>query len=43
MTGGYIYDTDNNEWIKIGEWKQFDNTGTLIETKIYKWGIESSK
>jgi len=43
MTGGYIYDTDNEQWVKIGEWKWFDETGKLIETKKYQWGIEISE
>lgn len=43
MTGGYIYDTDNEQWVKIGEWKWFDETGKLIETKKYQWGVETSE
>jgi len=43
MTGGYIYDTDNEQWVKIGEWKWFDETGKLIETKKYQWGVEISE
>lgn len=43
MTGGYIYDTDNEQWVKIGEWKWFDETGKLTETKKYEWGVEISE
>jgi len=43
MIGGYIYDNDNEQWVKIGEWKWFDETGKLIETKKYQWGVEISE
>lgn len=43
LTGGYIYDTDNEHWVKIGEWRWFDETGKSIETKKYQWGVEISE
>lgn len=43
LIGGYIYYTGNDQWVKIGEWKWFDETGKLVETKKYQWGVEISE
>lgn len=43
MSGGYIYDTDNEKWIKIGEWRWYDDTGKFLEKKEYQWGNEVSE
>lgn len=38
--GGYIYDTENGEWLRIGEWKWLDEIGNTLDTKHYQWGEE---
>ena len=40
VAGGYIFDTDTNEWVKIGEWRWYDEEGKFKEKKEYKWGVE---
>lgn len=43
LSGGYIYDTDTEQWVKTGEWRWYDETGTFIEKKQYRWGVEVSE
>ena len=40
VAGGYIFDNDNNEWVKTAEWKWYDEKGRFKEKKEYKWGVE---
>ncbi len=40
LAGGYIFDIDANEWVKMGEWKWYDEEGKYVEKKEYEWGIE---
>lgn len=40
IKGGFVFDTDSNEWVKSGEWKRYDEDGKFIEKKEYQWGVE---
>lgn len=40
VRGGYIYDTNSDQWVMIGDWWWYDETGNLIEMTKYQWGVE---
>lgn len=40
VAGGYIFDNDNNAWLKYGEWRWYTDEGKYQSSKKYKRGIE---
>jgi antitoxin component YwqK of YwqJK toxin-antitoxin module len=42
MAGGYILNTETNEWLKDGQWRWYDEEGKLKTSIKYKWGAQTN-
>ena len=42
FAGGYILNTETNEWIKDGEWRWYDEDGKYKSIIKYSWGVETN-
>jgi len=42
LIGGYIYDSENDLWVKIENWHEYDETGIISRVIKYNWGVEVS-
>ena len=40
VTGGYFFNEFKKVWLKVGEWKFYDEKNKLIEKKYYDFGDE---
>lgn len=40
VLGGYIFDIENNSWVKTDEWRWYTEDGKFQSSKKYKWGVE---
>ncbi|MFN6379864.1 MAG: toxin-antitoxin system YwqK family antitoxin [Flavobacteriales bacterium] len=35
-TGGYLFNNESNDWVKVGEWRFYDENGKLQSEKYYE-------
>lgn len=41
--GGYIWDSESNNWVRTGEWRWYTYEGKLDTKKKYIWGVETNE
>lgn len=43
VAGGYVLNSETNEWLKTGEWRWYTDEGIFQSSKKYEWGVEKTE